>query len=220
MVARLVQAFTAADLRSQLGIHLPLPLQPRYNIAPTQPVFVIRRTKASPVPEPWPMRWGLIPGWAKAPKGTLATARLEGIAENAAYKTPLRRRRCVVPVSGWYVWREGETGKYPVYHYSASGHLLLLAALWENWQGADGSDVDTVAILTRPADGPPAPRDEMVPVLLRPQDLAAWVDPFQENAGRALDLVRPYFPPLASHAVHPKLANPELDDATLIAPRR
>lgn len=219
MVARLVQAFSAADLRSQLGIVLPLPLLPRYNIAPTQPVLTLRRTKASPQPEPWPMRWGLIPGWAKAPQGTLATARLEGIQDNAAYRTPLRRRRCVVPVSGWYVWRDGETSRYPVYHTSSAGHLLLLAAVWENWQGADGSDVDTVAILTRPADGPPAPRDEMVPVCLRPQDLAAWTDPFQERVGPALDLVRSCRPSLTSHAVHPKVANADLDDASLIVPR-
>jgi putative SOS response-associated peptidase YedK len=219
MVARLVQAFSAADLRAQLGIHLPLPLFPRYNIGPTQPLLVVRRTRSGPEREPWPMRWGLIPGWAKAPKTPLTTAKLEGVAENAAYKTPLRRRRCVVPASGWYVWRAGETAKYPIYHYPTSGQLLLMAAIWENWQGADGSDVDTVAILTRPSDGPPAPRDERFPVLLQPQDLDAWLDPWQEKAAVALSLVaHPYCPPLGSHAVHPKVANSDLDDATLIQP--
>jgi putative SOS response-associated peptidase YedK len=218
MVARLVQAFSAADLRSQLGIHLPMPLAPRYNVAPTQPVFVLRRTRETPVAEPWPMRWGFIPGWAKAPKATMATASLDGIAENAAYRTPLKRRRCVVPVSGWYVWRPFEVGNRPVYQFSASGHLLLIAALWENWQGADGSDVDTVAILTRPADGPPALRDERVPVLVRPQNLGAWIDPWQDKAAPALALLQPFYPPLASHMVHARLANVELDDAALIRP--
>jgi putative SOS response-associated peptidase YedK len=165
------------------------------------------------------MRWGLIPGWAKAPDATLATARLEGIADNAAYKTPLRRRRCVVPASGWFVWRQGETAKVPIYQYAASGYLLMMAAVWENWQGADGSDVDTVAILTRPSDGPPASRDERMPVLLRMADVDAWLDPWQDKSSQALSLIqRPYFPQLGSHAVHPRVANQDLDNATLIAP--
>ena len=103
----------------------------------------------------------------------------------------------------------------------ATTGLLLMAAVWENWQGADGSDVDTVAILTRPADGPPASRDEQVPVLLRPQAIDTWLDPFQENAGRALALLRPlYDPPISQHPVHPKVANTDLDDASLIVPKR
>ncbi len=164
---------------------------PRYNIAPTQPVGIIRAGLDS-APEFRLVRWGLIPSWVKAPDGraTLINARAETAAEKPSFRGALRHRRCVIPANGFYEWTGKPGEKVP--HlirargssaYAAAGDgeggaggLLALAGLWEHWVGADGSELETNAILTVAANGTVGRLHERMPALLPLADVAAWLD--------------------------------------------
>jgi putative SOS response-associated peptidase YedK len=164
---------------------------PRYNIAPTQPVGIIR---ASPSGEPefHLVRWGLIPSWVKAPDGraTLINARSETAAEKPSFRGAFRHRRCVIPANGFYEWtgKPGEKVPYLIRARGASayatggdaaagaGGLLALAGLWEHWVGADGSELETMAILTVAANRTVARVHDRMPALLPLADAEAWLD--------------------------------------------
>ncbi len=109
---------------------------PRYNIAPSQPVAVVRfvrRTRELAL-----VRWGLIPGWAKDPRRftLLVNARAEGLAGKAAFRGPVQYRRCLVPATGYYQWRRDGTGRSePWLVRRRDGGLMGFAGLWEAWIG-------------------------------------------------------------------------------------
>lgn len=154
---------------------------PRFNIAPTQPVPVVRldggeRRFAL-------MRWGLIPGWVKEVKGfpLLFNVRAETASDKAASRGAFRYRRCVLPADGFYEWRRDPgPKKVPGQAFlirRPDRTVFALAGLWETWMGADGTEIDTVAILTTAAQGHLARIHERCPVVLAREILGAWLDP-------------------------------------------
>lgn len=165
---------------------------PRYNIAPTQPIVVVRRTAKGR--ELLPMRWGLIPTWAKDPKTLplMINARAEGIAEKAAYRGAFRYRRCLVPASGFYEWQP--RGKGPKQPFLVSpgipgpgaNSLIAFAGLWETWHGTDGSEIDTATIVVTDANEQLRPIHNRMPVILAPKDFETWLsnetDPAEAEA--------------------------------------
>lgn len=149
---------------------------PRYNIAPTQPIVVVRETPKGR--ELVPMRWGLIPWWARDPKGLplMINARAEGIADRPAYRDPFKYRRCLVPATGFYEWQIRERG--PKQPYLATPDMMPLfafAGLWETWHAADGSEIDTAAIVTTDANDRLRPVHDRMPVVLAPDDYETWL---------------------------------------------
>jgi putative SOS response-associated peptidase YedK len=160
---------------------------PRYNIAPTQPIVVVRRTKKGR--ELLPMRWGLIPWWAKEAKDLplLINARAEGIAEKPAYRDAFKYRRCLVPASGFYEWQaRGRNAKQPYAVMPKDGSLIAFAGLWETWHGPDGSEIDTAAIVTTDANDPLMPIHERMPVVLAAVDFETWLSAAPEEAAAVL----------------------------------
>jgi putative SOS response-associated peptidase YedK len=156
---------------------------PRYNIAPTQPVVVVRRGVAKGR-ELVPMRWRLIPWWAKDPKTLplMINARAEGIEEKPAYRDAFKYRRCLVPASGFYEWQaQGSNAargpKQPYAVQPADGAPIAFAGLWETWHGAYGSEIDSAVIVTTDANQLLLPIHDRMPVVLEPQDFAAWLSP-------------------------------------------
>jgi putative SOS response-associated peptidase YedK len=149
---------------------------PRYNIAPTQPVAVVigehgeRHFRL--------MRWGLIPGWVKDPASftLLLNARAETAAEKPAFRAAMRHRRCLVPTSGFYEWRREGKVKQPFFLRPRQGVPIAFAGLWETWMGADGSEVDTAAILTTAANRLVAPIHDRMPAVIREPDFDEWLD--------------------------------------------
>lgn len=149
---------------------------PRYNIAPTQPIVVVRREARGR--ELVPMRWGLIPGWAKDPKAMplMINARAEGITEKASFRNAFRRRRCLVPASGFYEWQaRGKGPKQPFAIRPGAAELLAFAGLWETWCGADGSEIDTAAIVTVPSNERLRDLHDRMPAVIAPADFEAWL---------------------------------------------
>ena len=162
-------------------------IPPRYNIAPTQPIVVVRRTKKGR--ELLPMRWGLIPWWAKEAKDLplLINARAEGIAEKPAYRDAFKYRRCLVPASGFYEWQaRGRNAKQPYAVMPKDGSLIAFAGLWETWHGPDGSEIDTAAIVTTDANDPLMPIHERMPVVLAAVDFETWLSAAPEEAAALL----------------------------------
>lgn len=158
---------------------------PRYNIAPTQPVAVVRLRpgmEASGRRELALVRWGLLPPWVKDPAtfATLVVARAETLAEKPSFKIALRHRRCIVPADAWYEWTGPKGNKTPHRFARTDGAAapspLAFAALWEHWLGAEGSELETMAIVTVPARGAAAALHDRMPALLEGTAVDRWLD--------------------------------------------
>jgi putative SOS response-associated peptidase YedK len=197
------------------------PFPPRYNIAPTQPVCIIRRSSGGHR-EGHLVRWGLIPGWVKDPRklSTLFTARAETAADKPSFRGGLRHRRCLVPANGFYEW-SGPTGsRVPHMIRPADGGLMALGAIADHWLGADGSELETMAILTIPANDPEISHSDRVPLMLPPETFAEWLDCRPGESLSALALMRngPHFGKLERIPVSPLLNDVANDGPELIAP--
>jgi putative SOS response-associated peptidase YedK len=150
---------------------------PRYNIAPSQPVAIVR-LDAKGERELALVRWGLIPSWVKDPRefATLINARGETVTEKPSFRGAMRHRRCLVPADGFYEWT-GEAGsKQPHLIRPKKGGPMAFAGLWEHWLGADGSEIDTMAIITTSANRTMQPIHDRMPVILAPQQFDVWLD--------------------------------------------
>lgn len=173
----------------------------RYNIAPTQPILAViegeRREKGSNMPSRRAvlLRWGLIPGFVKDPKDfpLLINARSETVIGKASFRAAMRHRRILVPASGFYEWRRPEKGskeKSQAYWVRPKrGGLVAFAGLMETWSSADGSEVDTGAILT--ADATPEFRHihDRMPVVIAPEDFERWLDCKTQEPREVADLM-------------------------------
>lgn len=159
---------------------------PRYNIAPTQPVPVVRLEQGAR--QFILMRWGFIPGWVKDPKDfpLVINIRSESAAEKPSFRAALARRRCLMPADGFYEWHRLGEGRQqenrPYLFHRADRGFFAFAALWETWHSPDGSEIDTVAMVTGPANGQMAAIHHRSPVIVPPEAYDAWLDPAAEPA--------------------------------------
>jgi len=168
---------TLEDLYIALKIRARFNLQPRYNIAPGQPILALRNHPERVARELVHLRWGLIPSWMKeAPTAaTMINARVETISEKPSFRTAYRRRRCLVPATGFYEWKGEKAPKQPYYIYLKDTRVFAFAGIWEHWTGPDGEEVETAAILT--ADASPSIRriHDRMPVIIREKHHDAWL---------------------------------------------
>lgn len=166
----------------------------RYNIAPTQPVPVVRAQEGGR--QFILMRWGFIPGWVKDVKSfpLVINIRGESAAEKPSFRAALTRRRCLMPADGFYEWRRtaaGPQGENRAYLFRRPDRgLFAFAALWETWHSPDGSEIDTVALVNGPANGLMAAIHERCPVIVDARDHDAWLDP-QADSKQVAALLRP-----------------------------
>ncbi len=195
---------------------------PRYNIAPTDPVHIVR-AGPSGRRELLLVRWGLIPAWVKDPRAfsTLINARSEGAAEKPSFRGAYRYRRCLVPTDGFYEWTGKRGAKQPHLIRLKSHSLFALAGLWETWLGADGSELDTMVILTTDANGDLRHIHDRMPIIIDPADYELWLDVSgsavaQEATSRLLRPLREGL--LDVVAVNRKLNDPRLEGAELQEP--
>ena len=154
---------------------IPASIVPRFNIAPTTQVLVVR-SDASGNRAPAVVRWGLVPRWVKDPKFAtkLNNARGETVAQKPSFRDAYRRRRCLVPANGFYEWKRVESRKQPYYIWPAHGDLFAFAGLWERWDGQDES-LETCTIVTTGANLPMQAIHDRMPVIVPPQDYARWL---------------------------------------------
>ncbi len=195
---------------------------PRYNIAPTQPVAIVRLDPKGGR-ELALVRWGLIPAWVKDPRAfkTLINARSESVAERAAFRSAARHRRCLVPADGFYEWTGPPRSRRPHLVRLRAGGPMALAGLYEHWLGADGSEIETMAILTVPANGTIAALHDRMPAIMPPEAFEQWLDCSSGRAEEALSLLRPAPDDLLEVAeVSTKLNDPRNDSPDVQDPVR
>jgi putative SOS response-associated peptidase YedK len=202
---------------------LPI-LAPRFNIAPTQPVGIVRidpRTRQ----RAWVLTlWGLIPSWSKDPSigARMINARAETVPEKPSFRAAFKRRRCLVPASGFYEWKQAGKVKQPYFIYPQDGGLFALAGLWETWVGPDGSEVDSCTILTTDPNDLMATIHNRMPVILSPEDWREWLgvggDDPPAKLSKLLHLFRP-FPAdrMRSHQVSSYVSNARNEGEACIA---
>lgn len=158
-----------------LGNSPAIDLKPRYNIAPSQDIPVIRDTENSR--EIVLARWGLVPHWSKEPETKYSTinARIESIAEKPTYRTPFKQSRCLIPADGFYEWRLINNKKVPHYVRMRKGDVFAFAGIWDRWQD-DGITLDSCSIIVMPANGTIQPLHDRMPAIIAPAHYDLWLD--------------------------------------------
>ena len=167
---------------------------PRYNIAPTQRVPVIRQHPKEPVRQISLMKWGLIPHWAKNPSEAANTinARSETAAIKPAFRDPMRFRRCLIPADGFYEWARKGTSKQPYCFEVHDGELFAFAGLWDGWKDASGNWAKTCSILTTTANALTSAVHDRMPVILPLDAYDLWLDPGLNDVQVVSELLKPY----------------------------
>src|SRR6201990_3521807 len=143
---------------------------PRYNVAPTQPIAVVRLFEGKR--QFVLMRWGLLPSWVKDPKAfsLIVNARGESVIDKPAFRAAMKYRRCLIPADGFYEWKATDGGrKQPFYVHAKSGEPLAFAGLWETWTGPNGEELDTATIVTTRANHTLGPIHDRMPVVVPPE---------------------------------------------------
>jgi putative SOS response-associated peptidase YedK len=198
------------------------PFPPRYNIAPTQPVGIVRMGHRGER-EFVLVRWGLIPPWVKDPRAfsTLINARAEGATTKPSFRGAMRHKRCLIPADAFYEWSGEKKSRRPHLVRRRDGGTMALAGLYENWLGADGSEIETMAILTVPANGTIAPVHDRMPAIVQPDDFDAWLDCRGVLADAAAELLRPAADDLLEvFEIGPEIGNPRNEGPQLQQPLR
>lgn len=157
------------------GRDISEPMKARYNAAPTLMMPIIRGAAER---ELVAMKWGLIPPWAKDPKegARMNNARGETVAEKPSFRAAFKRRRCLVPMAGFYEWKTTPEGKIPHYFSMLNAEQFAAAGIWERWKGPDGVEIDSFAIITTEANAIMAPVHDRMPVILLAESIDAWLD--------------------------------------------
>jgi putative SOS response-associated peptidase YedK len=206
-----------AAIALAFGLPFPPDIRPRYNIAPTQDVPIIRQN-ADGVRELVQVRWGLVPRWAKDPSigVRMINARAETVATKGAFRYPFARHRCLVPVSGFYEWRKTRAGKQPVHIGMRDGRPFGLAGLYERWLSPEGEVLDTCTIVTTNACDSLRHVHDRMPVIVPDADYARWLDRANDDPS---DLLAPWSgEALYVYPVSKRVNAVRNDDAALCEP--
>ncbi|HSW36283.1 MAG TPA: SOS response-associated peptidase [Candidatus Limnocylindrales bacterium] len=193
--------------------------QPRYNIAPSQEILAMRLDQHHGNRELAWFKWGLVPFWAKdtSISGRLINARSETADAKPAFREAYKRRRLLIPASGFYEWKKEKEGKRPYYICAKDGSLFALAGLWERW-GKGDPPLESCTILTTAANALLAPIHDRMPVILLPEAYDRWLDPETTSANLA-DLLAPCpAEMLTAFPVSHRVNRPANDTPDLIMP--
>jgi putative SOS response-associated peptidase YedK len=166
---------------------------PRFNIAPTQQVPVIRQHPKEPVRQISTMRWGLVPHWAKdmSSAAGMINARSETAATKPAFRDPLKSRRCLIPADGFYEWKRDGKTKQPFCFEVSEGQLFAFAGLWERWRDPSGQWVKSCSILTTTPNAVTSNVHDRMPVILDRESYDLWLDPGMQNVEEISALLKP-----------------------------
>lgn len=194
MCGRFTLCQSAEEIAQAFQIPDVPPLEPRYNIAPTQPVATVLKTSENPDRQFRMLHWGLIPFWADDPKlgSKLINARAESVADKPAFRSAFRHRRCLIVADGFYEWQQQENGKQPFYLRLKDDRPFAFAGLWEHWEEDRGEAIDSCTILTTNANELTSRIHSRMPVILDPKDYDLWLDPSVSKSETLQPLLRPY----------------------------
>jgi putative SOS response-associated peptidase YedK len=178
MCGRFTQAYTWAEVHAFLNVFGPARnLRPRYNIAPTTQIDVLRPGKEGR--ELVSMRWGLVPVWWKKPLNELPStfnARAETVAEKPMFRSAFKSRRCIIPASGFYEWTGKPGAKIPHYFTAQDGRPLAFAGVWEHWRDPETEEgIESATIIVREANEWMMPFHNRMPMIINWRDSDAWM---------------------------------------------
>ena len=206
--------FKATFYSEDLEKYNPLP---NYNVAPTQILPILTNEDKDHFR---PLRWGLIPYWAKDIKigYKMINARIETVADKAAFKYALSKRRCLVPMDGFYEWKKNGKQKTPYRIVLKDQDLFCCAGLWETWKAPDGTKIKSFTILTQTPSASIAHIHDRMPAILTQDQEMSWLDmdiPVQD----ALSIITPYPEDMiTAYIVSSRVGKVTENDAGLIAP--
>jgi putative SOS response-associated peptidase YedK len=196
MCGRYSQSKSAEIIAEAFQVDDVPPLEPRYNIAPTQLVPTILQALASTNRQFKVLHWGLIPSWAKDPKmgARLINARAETVAEKPAFRSAFKQRRCLVLADGFYEWQQQESKKQkqPFYFRLNDERPFAFAGLWEHWENTNGEEIESCTLLTTEPNELMRPIHNRMPVILDPNNYELWLDPDVKKPELLQPLLRSY----------------------------
>jgi putative SOS response-associated peptidase YedK len=217
MCGRFTLTAASNELAQEFGLAVVPDFPARYNIAPSQPVAVIRQLQNSESPEFRLMRWGLIPRWAKDPSmgSKLINARCETLHEKPSFRSAFKSRRCLIPATGFYEWQRVKGGaKQPYYFHVNDNRIFALAGLWESW-----NDIETCTIITTDANEMVAPIHQRMPVIITAKDYQVWLDVDNQTPSQLFHLFDPdSVKDLALTPVNSLVNSPTIDTSQCIQP--
>jgi putative SOS response-associated peptidase YedK len=203
------------------GIDEIPPQTPRFNIPPSSDILVVRERKG--VTEAEMIRWGLVPSWAKDPSigNRMANVRSDTALEKPTFRAAMQKRRCLIPADVFYEWQDvpGQKRRKPYAVALRDGEIFALGGIWEAWRAKESGEwVITCAILTTEPNELLATIHDRMPVMIRPEDYRAWIDP-SVQMGDVSRLVAP-FPAeeMRTWEIGLLVNDPKTDDARVIAP--
>jgi putative SOS response-associated peptidase YedK len=195
---------------------------PRYNVAPTQQVVVIIAAEKPAGLMGVGMKWGLIPSWSKDTKmaGAMINARGETVAEKPAFRAAFKRRRCIIPVSGFYEWQKLDAkNKQPYYMTPAQEKVFRFAGLWEQWTSPEGEVIQSCTIITTTSNHKLEFLHDRMPVILDEEGMEVWLDHGIEDPKVLQSLIVPADEKsIQQQPVAPLVNSVKNEGATLIAP--
>jgi putative SOS response-associated peptidase YedK len=204
------------ELREYFDVPGEYEWKPRYNIAPTDPVAVVRQHREQPVRTLGSMRWGLIPYWSKDTKNAarMINARSETITDVPAFRDSFLRRRCLIPADGFYEWKREGKMKQPFNFGMKDDSLFAFAGIWDRWKNPAGEVIESCSILTTKPNALVADLHDRMPVIMPPNSYDLWLDPGFKNAAELTSLLQPFDPAfMHSYPVSPRVNSVKNDDA-------
>jgi putative SOS response-associated peptidase YedK len=167
---------------------------PRYNIAPTQFVPVIRQSPDRGRRKLSLLRWGLVPSWSRdmSKAASMINARVETADTKPAFRDALRLRRCLIPADAFYEWHGSGKARQPYCFEIIGGELFAFAGIWESWNDPNGGVLETFSILTTTPNALAATVHDRMPAILHPRQYDVWLNPETTDARIASEVVKPF----------------------------
>lgn len=165
---------------------------PRYNVAPMQNIpAIIHDGENNRLGE---LRWGLVPSWASDDRlgSKMINARAETLLEKPSFKSLIRRKRAIIPADGFYEWKQNGGAKQPMRITLRDGAVFSMAALYDTWISSDGRKISTGTIITTTPNSLMADIHNRMPVILRPEDEASWLNRGNNDIDHLMSLLQPY----------------------------
>lgn len=190
MCGRFVLYSSSATVAVTFSLDNELELtQARYNIAPTQDIVIVRQDGEGRLGEM--ARWGLIPSWSKEiGKCSTINARAETVSEKPMFRDPFRHHRCLIPANGFFEW-ELVNGKQPWYIRLADSELFAFAGLFDHWLSPGGEEIQSATIIVCDASPDIITIHDRMPVILKPEDWAKWLDPTLSDPEALMPFLKP-----------------------------
>jgi putative SOS response-associated peptidase YedK len=190
MCGRFTLTTPGQELAEAFGLDEVPSLSPRYNIAPSQPLLVVRLSSPEGHPRTDWLRWGLVPAGTSEASRPFINARAETAADKPSFREAFRRRRCLVPADGFYEWAKEGGRRQPYLFRRADRRPFAFAGLWE--PAPQANLAGTCVLLTTAPNELARPIHDRMPVILDPADHARWLDPALTSPFALRPLLRPY----------------------------